>query len=118
LLHGDKTLSDVVAGGMEPFYPPPSDNSTPKNWNAQRVDAEVLISSLSLYRVKWFFAKTDHKLLGFEVRINELNEDPCEVYFSDYRAVNGRQLPHRMQVYYKDALFGTFTVTDYKMAAN
>ena len=110
--------SDCTHGGMEPFYPPPADGATPKNWTSQRVDAEVLNTSSGVYKLKWFLAKTDHKLLGFELRLQDLNEDPCEVFLSDYRAVDGRQLPHRIQVYYKDAHYGTFTVNNYKLAAN
>jgi S1-C subfamily serine protease len=108
--------SDCTHGGGEPFYPPPADGSTPKTWTKQRVDTEVLNTGSGVYRVKWFFAKNDHKLLGFELRMQD-NEDPCEVYFSDYRAVDGRQLPHGIQVYYRDAHYGTFTVSGYKMAA-
>ena len=78
--------------------------------------AEVLNTSAGIFKAKWFFAKDDAKLLGFELRQQDLNEDPCEVYFSDYKAVDGRQLPHRIQVYYRDVHYGTFTVTSYKFA--
>ena len=47
--------------------------------------------------------------------MQEYNEDPCELYFSDYRAVDGRQLPHRMQVYYQDVHYGSFTINSYKI---
>ncbi len=83
-----------------------------------RVDAEVLNTRLGIYLTKFFFAKTDQKLLGLELRMQDANEDPCEVYFSDYRAVDGRQLPHRIQVYYKDTHYGTFTVGSYKISGN
>jgi S1-C subfamily serine protease len=118
MLHGDKALSDIVHGGVEPLYPPPGLNVKPKQWNDQRVDAEVVTSNLSIFRTKWFFSKTDQKVLGMEVRMQQFDEDPCEVYFSDYKAVDGRQLPHQIQVYYKDAHYGTFTVSSYKLAAN
>ena len=108
--------SDCTHGGVEPIYPPPIDNSTPKSWTEQRVLAEVLNTSSGIFRAKWFFAKDDARLLGFEVRQQDLNEDPCEIYFSDYKAVDGRQLPHRMQVYYRDLHYGTFTITSYKFA--
>lgn len=118
MTRGEKSFpSDCTHGGGEPFYPPPTDGSTPPSLAKLRVDTEVLNSSLGVYKLKWFFAKNDQKLLGFELRMQDLNEDPCEVYFSDYRAVDGRQLPHRMQVYYKDAHYGTFTVSSYKLAA-
>jgi len=118
LTEGEKGFkSDCNHGGMEPFYPPPTDGSAVKRWSDQRVDADVISTTLGVYQTKWFFARSDEKLLGFELRLQELNEDPCEVYFSDYKAVDGKQLPHRMQVYYKDVHYGTFTVTNYKLAA-
>lgn len=113
---GDKGFpSDCTHGGMEPFYPPPADNASVKNWNDQRVLAEVLNTSAGTFKAKWFFSKSDAKLLGFELRQGDLNEDPCEVYLSDYKAVDGRQLPHRIQVYYRDVHYGTFTVSSYKL---
>jgi len=124
LTQGEKGMIECSHGGMEPIYPPPVDGSTVKHWMDQRVDAEVLLSKFGPYQTKWFFAKSDQKLLGFELRLQDVNEDPCEVYFSDYRAVDGRQLPHRMKVYYKDNAgvnapyihFGTFSITSYKLA--
>jgi serine protease Do len=119
LLMGEKAIASdkCIHGGVEPFYPPPTDNAAVKTWMNQRVLAEVITTQDGAYQTKWFFSKDDQKLLGFELRLGDLNEDPCEVYFSDYRAVDGRQLPHRMQVYYKDAHYGTFTVTGYNLAA-
>ena len=119
LMSGEKGFpAECTHGGMEPIYPPPTDGSAPKSWMDQRVDAEVINTRFGPYQTKWFFSKSDQKVLGFELRLAELNEDPFEVYFADYRAVDGRQLPHRMQVYYKDVHYGTFTVTNYNLAAN
>ncbi len=119
LLEGDKGFPSMCDhGGSAPIYMPPTDNSTVKNWYDHRVDAEVLNTRLGIYLTKFFFAKTDQKLLGLELRMQDANEDPCEVYFSDYRAVDGRQLPHRIQVYYKDTHYGTFTVGSYKISGN
>jgi serine protease Do len=117
LLTQGEAKMNCTHGGTEPFYPPPADGSAVKNWNAQRIDADMINSLFGPFRMKWFFARSDQKLLGFELRLQEDNEDPCEVYFSDYRVVNGQQLPHRMQVHYRDVHYGTFTVTNYKLAA-
>ena len=115
LTQGEKGFpSECLHGGTEPFYPPPGDGSAIKQWYDQRVDTEVLTTVTGLYRTKWHFAKNDQKLLGFELRLQDDNEDPVEVYFGDYRAVDGRQLPFRMSVYYKDVHYGTFTMTNYK----
>ena len=37
-------------------------------------------------------------------------DDPCELYFGDYRAVEGRQLPHRIDVRYGNEAFGVVTI--------
>lgn len=116
LTQGDKVFGELAHGGHEPMYPPPLDETKAGNLASQRVDAEVLNSRLGPYLAKWFFSRTDQKLLGLEVRLQE-NEDPCEVYFSDYRPVEGRQLPHRMQVVYGNSTYGTLQFTAFRMAA-
>jgi hypothetical protein len=125
LTQGEKGLTDCVHGGTEPIYPPPISGAAVKSWLDQRIDADVITNRHGPYQTKWFFAQEEFKraeevfpkgcLLGFELRLQELNEDPCEIYFSGYKAVNGQQLPHQMQVYYKDVHYGTFTVTKYDL---
>jgi hypothetical protein len=116
LTQGEREFGDFAHGGHEPFYPPPADAKTPRSPADLRVDTEVLNTRLGPFLTKWFFAGTDQKLLGYEVRLQE-NEDPCEVYLSDYRAVEGRLLPHRLQVIYGNGHYGTFDITSFKLAA-
>lgn len=116
LNQGAKPFSEFTHGGHEPLYPPPADGKTPTRLGDLRVDAEVLNTRLGPFLVKWFFALSDQKLLGYEVRLND-NEDPCEVYLSDYRAVDGRQLPHRLQVVYGNTSYGTFTFNRFQLGA-
>jgi S1-C subfamily serine protease len=101
--------------GREPFYPYPTDGSAPKSLKDLRVDTEVLKTEHAGVGAKWFFSESDRKLLGFEVWI-ENNADPCEVYLSDYRPVEGRQLPHRIEVRHGDERFAVFTVRSYKLS--
>ncbi len=115
LMQGDKAFRECDAGGTEPLYPPLPDGAAPKNWADTRVMASTLLTRLGVYRVKWFFSQNDQKLIGMEMSVADY-EDPCEVFFGDYRNVNGRQLPHRIQVYHSDVHYGTFTVTSYKLA--
>ena len=64
----------------------------------------------------WFYfdpARGD--LLALEMYPEE-NADPCEVYFSDYRAVDGRRLPGRMEVRTADSLFGVFKLDRFTFA--
>jgi S1-C subfamily serine protease len=112
-LPGFKTASH---GGTEPFYPYPTDGSTPKNLIDLRVDTDVLLTEYAGVPAKWYFALRDDKLLGFEVFV-ESNADPCEVYFSDYREVNGKQFPHRIEVRHGDTQFAVLTVKSVKMNA-
>jgi S1-C subfamily serine protease len=89
---------DFHHGGHEPFYPPAPEGTRP-DYAKQRVDCEVLVTEHAGVHGKWFFALKDQSLLGFEIRI-EREDDPCEVYLSDYKKVDGRMLPHRMEVRY------------------
>ncbi len=75
--------------GVEPIYPPAPAGKMPTSLKDLRVDAEVLTTRMGPFLAKWFFGLADQKLLGLEVRLSD-NEDPCEVYFADYREVNGR----------------------------
>ncbi len=117
LTRGDKDFNEFAHGGHEPFYPPPAEGKMPQGVAELRVDCEVLNTRQGPYLSKWFFARADQKLLGFEVRLID-NEDPCEVYLSDYRPVNGRQLPHRWQVIYGSGHYGSFTFRSFQLAAN
>jgi S1-C subfamily serine protease len=102
--------------GYEPFYPPPADGSKPKSFADLRVDCEVLATEHAAVPVKWYFSQNDQTLLGFEVAVEE-GQDPCEVYLADYRPVDGRMLPHRLDVRHGNERFATFTVKQYQLAA-
>ena len=104
--------AEFAHGGFEPFYPYPTDGSAPKSLAALRVDCEVLRTRHASVECKWYFAQKDHTLLGMETYITK-DGDPCEVYFSDYRDVEGRKLPHRLEVRYGDKRFAILTMNKY-----
>jgi hypothetical protein len=115
LTQGKNGFNDFAHGGHEPLYPPPLPGEAKTSSPASlRVDTEVLNTRHGPFLTKWFFARTDQKLVAFELRLNE-NEDPCEVYLSDYRSVDGRMLPHRLQVQYGDGHYGTFNFTAFNL---
>jgi len=116
LTHGVKGFQKCEHGGHEPVYPPRVDRSRPASLKELREEAEVLNTREGAYQVKWFFTQKDNRLRALELNVEE-SEDPCEVYFSDYRAVDGRQLPHVMQVYHGDTLYGTFEITGFEPTA-
>jgi serine protease Do len=103
--------------GMEPIYPPATGGKMPGGLKDLRVDTEVLSTRMGPFLARWFFALGDQKLLACEVRLSE-NEDPCELYFADYRLVNGRLLPHQMQVVYGNERYGVFTFKSFQLAAS
>jgi S1-C subfamily serine protease len=107
-------------GGDEPFYPPPANGSVPKSLAGLKVDCSVLNTKHGSVNCKWFFAKSDATLLGFETYISKdatdtEDREPCEIYFYDYKPVDGRALPHRMEVRYRDRRYAVLTVATYKM---
>lgn len=114
---GEKGFEGTFAhGGHEPFYVLPADGTRPRSYQDVRVDAEVLQTEHAAIPAKWYFARTDQALLGAEVKV-EPSDDPCELYLSDYRAVEGRMLPHRLEVRYGNGRYGVLTVKRYQLAA-
>ena len=103
-------------GGNEPFYPYPAGGSAPKSLASLRVDCAVLKTKHGATECKWYFSLADHTLLGFETFV-EKDADPCEVYLSDYRPVDGKKLPHRVEVRHGDKRFGVLTVEKYTLGA-
>ena len=115
LLVGASGFEGLFAhGGNEPLYPYPTDGSKPKSLEALRVDCAVLKTKHGSTECKWYFSLKDHSLLGFETYLAK-DTDPCEVYFSDYRAVDGRQLPHRIEVRHGDKQFGVLAIEKYTL---
>jgi hypothetical protein len=104
---------EISHGGIEPFYPLPSDGSKPE-YTKIRLDCEVLRSKFTGFTAKWYFSPKDHTLIGGEVIIDR-EEDPCELYFSDYKKVDGRMLPHHIDVYHGDKIFASWNVESYKL---
>jgi S1-C subfamily serine protease len=112
---GDKGFEGQFShGGSEPLYPPRADAPPPKSLADLRVDTEVLNTEHAAIPAKWYFSPQDQSLLGFEVWVAH-EEDPCEVYLSDYRKIDGRLLPHRIDVHYGNGRFGTLRVNAYQL---
>lgn len=106
---------EFVHAGAEPFYPYPADGTAPKSLSELRVDANVIRSKHASVTCKWYFAKADGKLLGFETSVAK-ETDPCEVFFHDYKdAGGGMMLPHRMEVRHGDKRYGILTINKYTL---
>jgi S1-C subfamily serine protease len=108
---------EFVHAGSEPFYPLPADGAAPASLAALRVDTDVLRTRHGPVACKWYFSKKDQQLAGFETYVTK-DTDPCEVYLSDYKAVDGRMLPHRIEVRHGDKRYAVLTVAKYTLKAN
>lgn len=104
---------EFAHAGTEPFYPSTGD-SRPAQWGERRVDGDVLSTEHAAVRGKWFFGQGDHRLAAAEVWLAK-DEDPCELYFADYRAVEGGLLPHRIEFRAGDETFGVLHVRSYQL---
>ncbi len=101
---------DISHGGMEPVYLMPLDGK-PKTFKEHRVNAEVVKTESITVKSKFFFYRADLNpqfeagkhpyadgtLISAEVWTLK-DKDPCELYFHNYKAVDGRQLPHTIEV--------------------
>jgi hypothetical protein len=118
LTQGEKGFTgEFVHGGVEPFYPPSLIGSPPDY--RKRVMCDVLRTREAGVSTKWYFRRSDQEkwympqaptgeLIGFETTVDR-DEDPCEVYLSDYAQQNGGTLPGRLEVRYKDKSFAVLT---------
>jgi serine protease Do len=101
-------------GGREPFYPPTGDAAAPRSLASQRTDTQILHTEHAAVHGLWHFTPDDARLIGFEVTISK-DDDPCEVYLSDFRSIDGRSLPHRIDVRFGNDNYGVLTVKRYEL---
>lgn len=102
-------------GGVEPYYPLPAANAKPQSLAERRIDTEVMVTEHAAIPTKWYFSRPDQSLLGFELTaVND--DDPCEIYFTDYKKVDGGgSLPHRIEIVYGNGRFGALTIKKYSL---
>ena len=76
----------------------------------ERVD--VLVGIHGGVECRFLFDPAEGLLLAIEM-FPEENVDPCEVYFAEYRELEGRLLPGRMEVRFGDDVFGVFELAEF-----
>jgi len=103
-----------VHAGSEPFYPPPADGKMPADLNDLRVDCDVLKTKKGQFETKWYFHQKDRTLLGCEATYTK-DEDPCELFFYDWKAVGDVKLPHKIVCKFADKTFATLTARTYTL---
>ena len=75
---------------------------------------DVLVAIGEGVETLFYCDPADGSLVAVEMYPDD-ESDPCEVYFTDYHEVEGRQLPQRMEVHYGDTLFGVFSLTAFDL---
>jgi hypothetical protein len=101
-------------GGTEPVYLPREDGKPITNGLPVRVDCAVIRTSDAGISSKWYFHPKTRQLLACECKVLP-EADPCEVFFSNYQVVDGRQLPHTLMVRWGERNYGTLTITNWSL---
>jgi len=75
---------------------------------------DVLVATHDVVESRFLFAPDSGQLAGLEM-FPDADVDPCEVYFDDYREVNGRRLPHRLIVLHGDEVFAVIRLGEIEL---
>ncbi|MGD9723407.1 MAG: S1C family serine protease [Pirellulales bacterium] len=77
--------------------------------------ADLLIGTYRNVECRFYVSPNEGQLVLVEM-FPEDDTDPCELYLSDYREVEGRQLPGHMLVRYGENLYRAIECRDFKLA--
>jgi hypothetical protein len=88
---GPKQFGDVYYLGTAPVPDRPG-------------QVDVLVATHNVVEARFLFDPSSGQLIGMEMFPDD-QVDPCEVYFADYRPIDGRQLPHALLVRHGDAVY-------------
>jgi len=75
---------------------------------------DALIAEHEQAECRFLFDPDEGHLLAVEFFSDE-DEDPCEVYFSEFRETDGRWLPGQMEVRFGDAVYGIFKLDEFAL---
>ena len=82
---------------------------TPKHLIKQ----DVLIGTHSVIECRYYFDPKSGQLTSMEM-YPDLGVDPCELYFSDYKEVNGHLLPHHIEILHGEVIYGELIISSYQ----
>jgi hypothetical protein len=85
---------------------------TPKHLIKQ----DVLIGTHSVIECRYYFDPKSGQLTSMEM-YPDLGVDPCELYFSDYKEVNGHLLPHHIEILHGEVIYGELIISSYQFPA-
>ncbi len=77
---------------------------------------DVLVGTHQVVETRFLFAESDGQLVALEM-FPDVQVDPCELYFSDFRAVDGQALPHVIEVRHGERVFATLKLEQITLPA-
>ncbi len=77
---------------------------------------DVLVATHDVVESRFYFDPQSGQLAAIEM-FPDIAVDPCEVYFDDYRVIDGRQWPHLIKVRQGDNLFMELPLEEINPAA-
>lgn len=78
---------------------------------------DVLVGIHNVVESRFAFDPDQGNLVAVEM-FPETIADPCELYFSDYREVKGRLLPHRIVVRHGNTIFAELDIEEYELGTD
>lgn len=99
--------------GVEKFGEVEYLGTAPLQGHAQLVD--VLVANHGDIQCQLMFNPADGQLLALEMTAEE-DTDPCELLFSDFKEVEGRMLPGRIEVRHGDEYQQTFSIGQFTLS--
>jgi S1-C subfamily serine protease len=74
---------------------------------------DVLVGIHDVVETRFYVSRETGQLVSLEM-FPDGDVDPCELYFHDYRDVDGHQLPLRIEIRHGDDTFGTMQIESYE----
>jgi hypothetical protein len=103
VLVGPRQFGDVTYLGTLPFP------------NEQRLP-DCLVGIYGGVETRFHFDPMEGDLVGIEMQSAD-DQDPCEIYFSDFKLVEGRRMPHRWVIRHGDEQFSDLRISSYQWPA-
>jgi hypothetical protein len=85
-------------------------------WTSDERLSDCLVAIHGGVETRFYFDPASADLIGVEMQSSD-SEDPCEIYFSEMREVDGRHLPHRWTIRHGDEVFAELTIASYELSA-
>jgi hypothetical protein len=81
-------------------------------WGESGAEADCLVGTYGGVETRFYFDPAGGDMVGLEMQTAD-DRDPCEIYFSDIRPVDGRRLPHHWLIRHGDQTYADLTIDSY-----